>query len=71
MSDTDEMRERFSKPPLDGNRCYQCNGRLGLIRHRAGLKSFCSNRCLNEYEDDTQRKISLIKEWRDFYNRKL
>jgi hypothetical protein len=43
-------------------RCFQCNGRFGLIRYRYGLKHFCSKRCVNTYKSDTERKIFRIKE---------
>jgi hypothetical protein len=36
-------------------RCYQCNGRCGLVRHRLGLKQFCSTRCLDRYRADIER----------------
>ena len=51
-------------------RCFQCNGRFGLIRYRHGLKHFCSKKCLNRYKSDTERKISRIKEWTDFLAQK-
>jgi hypothetical protein len=70
MSNPEEMQERFPKLPPDRGHCYQCNGGLGLIRHRLGLKSFCSSRCLTGYKADTERKLSLIKERRDIGVRK-
>jgi hypothetical protein len=33
-------------------RCYQCDGRFGLIRYRLALNQFCSRRCLNKYKAD-------------------
>ena len=51
-------------------RCFQCNGRFGLIRYRHGLKHFCSKRCVNTYKSDTERKISRIKEWTGFLAQK-
>jgi hypothetical protein len=53
------------------NRCYQCNGRFGLVRRRLGLKQFCSTRCLSQYKTDIERTTSRIKEWKDFLSRKL
>jgi hypothetical protein len=52
-------------------RCYQCNGRFGLIRRRLALKQFCSKRCLNEYKTNTEVKRSSIKEWAHFLALKL
>jgi hypothetical protein len=51
-------------------RCFQCNGRFGLIRYRRGLKHFCSKWCVNKYKADTERKISRIKEWTEFLARR-
>ena len=52
-------------------RCYQCNGRFGLVRHRLGLKQFCSNRCINQYKAEVERTTTRIKEWAHFLSRKL
>jgi hypothetical protein len=71
MNNAEEIQERFPKLPPTSNRCCQCNGPFGLVRSRFALKNFCSNQCLNEYKTDTERKISRIKEWRDYYARKL
>jgi hypothetical protein len=30
-------------------------------------KHFCSNHCLNKYKVDIERKISLIKQWRNYF----
>src|ERR1700692_3873991 len=43
-------------------RCYQCNGRFGLIRRRFAMKQFCSTRCVDEYKT-TERTIRRIKVW--------
>ena len=42
-------------------RCYQCDGRFGLIRHRFGLKQFCSKPCLLEFRAHNDRKNHPIK----------
>ena len=42
-------------------RCYQCDGRFGLIRHRFALKQFCSRRCLLEYRAHNDRENRSIK----------
>ena len=53
------------------NRCYQCNGRFGLIRCRLALKQFCSERCLNKYKTNMEIKMSRIKKWAEFLTRRL
>ena len=53
------------------SRCHQCSGRFGLIRHRLGLKQFCSTRCLERYKIDIERTTTRIKEWAHFLSRKL
>jgi hypothetical protein len=53
------------------NRCYQCNGRFGLVRHRLGLKQFCSTRCLSQYKTEVDRTTTRIKEWTHYLSRKL
>ena len=52
-------------------RCYQCDGRFGLVRHRLVNKAFCSKQCLGTYKADAERRISRIKDWVDFLARKL
>ena len=52
-------------------RCYQCNGRFGLIRYRLAEKRFCSKHCLNTYRANVGRKLSSIKKWTDFLSRKV
>jgi len=52
-------------------RCFQCNGRFGLTRHRSALKQFCSSRCLEEFRIETERESSRIKKWTDFLDRKF
>ena len=51
-------------------RCFQCNGRFGLIHYRHGIKRFCSKRCVNNYKSDTERTKSRIKGWLDFLAQK-
>jgi hypothetical protein len=61
-----------SAPKKDRTRrCYQCNGSFGLVRHRIGLKQFCSIRCLDQYKADIERTATRIKEWAHFLSRKL
>jgi hypothetical protein len=52
------------------NRCYQCNGRFGLIRHKSALKQFCSKACLAEYRASSEREVSRLKAWTTFLTRK-
>ena len=47
-------------------RCYTCNGRFGLIRHKFAQKQFCSKQCLDRYKSDTARKSSSSKQSIDF-----
>ncbi len=75
MNDVEEMQKRLPELPptsrtVDMKRCYQCNGRFGLIRRRFALKQFCSNECLNKYKANSERKTSRIKEWTNFLARK-
>jgi hypothetical protein len=75
MIKAEKMQDRSPELPAtrrdtEKKRCYQCDGRFGLIRNRFALKQFCSKHCLNEYKSGTKYKMSLLKEWRDFYNQK-
>lgn len=60
------MPQTLSKPGMQ--RCYQCNGRFGLIRRRFGMKQFCSMRCVQIYKINAER--ARIKVWMDFVARK-
>ena len=67
MNNAEEMQERLPEmpPPLRKggmNRCYQCNGPFGLVRHRLGFKTFCSKRCLDNYKTGTEREMSRIND---------
>jgi hypothetical protein len=71
MNNAEEMQRRLPEfPPARRNsgvkHCFRCNGRFGLVRYRLVLKAFCSKRCLNEYQADSERRISRIKTWADF-----
>jgi hypothetical protein len=52
-------------------RCHQCNGSFGLVRHRLGLKQFCSIRCQAQHNADVERTTTRIKEWAHFLSQKL
>jgi hypothetical protein len=76
MSNTQEPQEWVpeilpSRREAEKVRCHQCNGRFGLIRHGFARKQFCTKACVDKYKTDTGRKISLIKEWRDYFARKV
>jgi hypothetical protein len=47
-------------------RCFECNGRFGLIRYRLAQKSFCSKQRRDKFRADTERKVSRIKKWSVF-----
>jgi len=51
-------------------RCYHCNQRFGLIRHRFALKQFCSKQCLNDHRADVDRRLRRVTAWTDFLSRK-
>ena len=76
MNNVEDMQDN---PPVRSSalkkgrtsRCYQCSGRFGLVRHRLGLKQFCSTRCLGQYKRDLERTTTRIKEWAYFLSRKL
>lgn len=75
MTNAEEIQERFPEllqceDKADMKRCYQCNGRFGLIRHKLGFNHFCSRACLNNYKTETERKIWRLKEWADFLRHK-
>jgi hypothetical protein len=74
MNNAEKKQEGFLEQPsklkiADRKRCYQCDGAFGLIRRRFALKQFCSIQCLNKYREN-ERKISRIKEWRDYFAKK-
>ena len=53
-----EQKEHFPEPPpivrkVGTRRCYQCNGRFGLVRYELINKTFCSKRCFDKYTRQT------------------
>jgi hypothetical protein len=71
MKHLEDVQERRAEQPSSRRegrtrRCYQCNGCFGLIRHRVGLKHFCSRRCLRKYKADIERATTRLKEWTHF-----
>ena len=58
VNKTEEMQEHFpERPPIvrkvGARRCYQCNGRFGLVRYELINKTFCSKRCFDKYTRQT------------------
>jgi Manganese containing catalase len=58
VNKTEEMQEHFpERPPIvrkvGTRRCYQCNGRFGLVRYELINKTFCSKRCFDKYTGQT------------------
>jgi hypothetical protein len=51
-------------------RCCQCQRPFGLVRQKFGFKQFCSKRCVQRYQADTERRMSRLKGWTDFLSRK-
>jgi hypothetical protein len=75
MSNTEDMEDcdraaRRAIRERGARRCYHCNGSFGLIRHRLGLKQFCSASCLIRYRAEIEQTTTRIKEWADFLTRK-
>jgi hypothetical protein len=71
MNNAEQMQENDpeSSPTIrrDGmKRCHQCSGRFGLVRHRSGLKQFCSKGCLSRYKVAIERQITHAKHWTEF-----
>jgi hypothetical protein len=62
----EQSRESLSTRERQYGRCYQCNGRFGLIRYRFALKQFCSNFCIERHKADTGEESSRIKKWMAF-----
>jgi hypothetical protein len=70
-----EMQKASSETPgqraaLVPNRCYQCHGRFGLIRHRYALRHFCTKECVERFRNDSDREVHRFKKWAEFLTRK-
>jgi hypothetical protein len=65
----EEQKAAPNAQTIDAERCYQCNERLGLIRYLVAETQLCSAECLNKFQEAAY-KMSLIKQWRDFYAQK-
>jgi hypothetical protein len=72
VSITDDKPSSLLKRLRKGmKRCEQCSERFGLVRHRLGLKQFCSKQCLKRYKADSEQTISRINAWIAFLSGKL
>jgi hypothetical protein len=58
------------RPALAPNRCYQCHGRFGLIRHRYARRQFCTKDCVERFRIDSDREVHRLKKWAEFLTRK-
>jgi hypothetical protein len=58
------------RPALTPNRCYQCHGRFGLIRHRYALRQFCTKQCLERFRNNSDREAHHLRKWAEFLTRK-
>ena len=65
-----KSRQEIDDPERPMKRCCQCQRPFGLVRQRIGFKQFCSKRCVQRYQADTERRISRLKGWTDFLSRK-
>src|SRR3977135_4188479 len=62
MNNAEEMQNRSAIRERGTRRCYRCNGLFGLIRHRFGLRQFCSTSCLIKYRAEIEQTTTRIKE---------
>jgi hypothetical protein len=66
-----EMQKASSETPgqraaLVPNRCYQCHGRFGLIRHRYALRHFCTKECVSDLGTTVIAKCIASKSGQSF-----
>jgi hypothetical protein len=47
------------------NHCAYCYGKFGLVRHRRGFKSFCSQKCADQHRIWLQAEVRKRKGWLD------
>jgi hypothetical protein len=43
------------------NRCYQCGGKFGLVRHHYLRHPFCSRRCVERFKGPVIEEIARCK----------
>jgi hypothetical protein len=48
------------------NRCAQCGGKFGLIRHRWYSRQFCSLRCRGRFLNQLAKDRDKVRHWLDF-----
>ena len=68
MEDQEGVHAASRKMKL--NRCYQRNGRFGLIWPKFALNQFCSKACVAKYRANSERELSHLKEWTNFLARR-
>jgi hypothetical protein len=47
------------------NHCAYCHGKFGLVRHRRAFKSFCSQKCVDQYKAWLRAEVGKRKGWSD------
>ena len=47
------------------NHCAYCHGKFGLVRHRRAFKSFCSQKCVEQYKAWLRAEVGKRKGWSD------
>jgi hypothetical protein len=47
------------------NHCAYCKGMFGLVRHRRGFKSFCSQKCVDHHQAWLRAEVHKRKGWSD------
>jgi len=47
------------------NHCAYCHGKFGLVRHRRAFKSFCSQKCVEQYNAWLRTEFGKRKSWSD------
>jgi hypothetical protein len=47
------------------NHCAYCHGKFGLVRHRRAFKSFCSQKCVEQYKTWLRTEVGKRKGWSD------
>ena len=50
-------------------RCYNCDGKFGLIRHRRMGHHFCCRQCVENYLAVQHRELADLKRWMSYLAR--
>ena len=45
--------------------CAYCHGKFGLVRHRRGVKSFCSRKCVDHHKARLLVEVRKRRGWSD------